>query len=919
MLLQKLPFFVTLYAILATGFYFFIQGFFPFKASLTGFTELHDLPPLFTVNGQQETGILPEPKFDKLVFMVVDALRSDFVFSEASQMKFTQELIRAGKALPYTAIATAPTVTLPRLKALTTGTVPNFLDAVFNIAESDSSSLSNQDSWLAQLKVSRNKKIHFYGDDTWIRLFPGMFARSEGTSSFFVSDTVEVDVNVTRHVGPELESAEWDTLILHYLGLDHIGHSSGPESPLMALKQQEMDEVVKRIYTGIVDMDAKFSTRTLFVLCGDHGMNEMGNHGGSSAGETSAAMAFMSPQLNFQHDEASAVETEPFQFYRRINQVDLVPTLAMLFGVPIPKNSLGKMIPDLFNDASALELLRLLQINAQQVQKILQSVWPSFRIYDALPGVCDGDVQSRLECLYSRATIQHRSSTTLPDQQRALDAYYEFLNVATSSLSSIFSNYDLFSMCAGLGFMAIPIILVVGIQIWGIKFPQISLFKVHFMKLHTESGWPVEKAFLLAMVVAYAATMFASSFVEEEHQFWYFMLNSIWLLQMLKSLFALATSGSTTANMKMLPVLSLCQMALIRVIRFWNQTGQKYAANIDLRYHLTRDYEGVSWALFGATLLTFNILAIREFVLTRYSRTKDPQAGFINSCVRVCILISISVISLTVGLYKLRVNESSEICSTILKEISPFLPDMGPNSLARIAYFLVLLITLVSCVLYRLRPVSLLLNSTRVFYPRMIQITWSLLLILLSRSHNAPLYLLFYLQLSLYRCWRAKYSRNVGLENFWMDGLVLLALGRMAFFALGNSNSLASVDLSNSYVGLESYNMVLVGLLTFLSTCAGPLWWCMAGIFVALDGVRYRMDIGKSQETNRSIKHSSVLVILFSHCAFQLVSSFALSLAVTILRTHLFIWTVFSPRYLYEVMWLAFQFVSATVMLSILD
>ena len=64
----------------------------------------------------------------------------------------------------------------------------------------------------------------FYGDDTWLKMLDEkMFVRSEGTNSLFVWDTVEVDNNVTRHLDKELDSLdEWDVLILHYLGLDHI-------------------------------------------------------------------------------------------------------------------------------------------------------------------------------------------------------------------------------------------------------------------------------------------------------------------------------------------------------------------------------------------------------------------------------------------------------------------------------------------------------------------------------------------------------------------------------------------------------------------------------------------------------------------------------------------------------------------------
>lgn len=76
---------------------------------------------------------------------------------------------------------------MPRVKAITTGSIPGFLDVILNFAESDTtSSLAQQDNWLAQIKAAGGKLV-MYGDDTWIKLFPGMFTRSDGTSSFFVS------------------------------------------------------------------------------------------------------------------------------------------------------------------------------------------------------------------------------------------------------------------------------------------------------------------------------------------------------------------------------------------------------------------------------------------------------------------------------------------------------------------------------------------------------------------------------------------------------------------------------------------------------------------------------------------------------------------------------------------------------------
>lgn len=78
---------------------------------------------------------------------------------------------------------------MPRVKALTTGSVPSFLDLILNFAESDTtSSLGSQDTWLAQI-AAKGGKLVFYGDDTWLKLFPekDFFARADGTSSFFVS------------------------------------------------------------------------------------------------------------------------------------------------------------------------------------------------------------------------------------------------------------------------------------------------------------------------------------------------------------------------------------------------------------------------------------------------------------------------------------------------------------------------------------------------------------------------------------------------------------------------------------------------------------------------------------------------------------------------------------------------------------
>ena len=91
----------------------------------------------------------------------------------------------------------------------------------------------------------------------------------------------------------------------------------------MIPKQHEMDGIVRDIYEALETNEHLQST--LLVVCGDHGMNDAGNHGASSAGETSPALVFLSPKLKklglkFQ---VPAESREDFQYFSMIEQSDL--------------------------------------------------------------------------------------------------------------------------------------------------------------------------------------------------------------------------------------------------------------------------------------------------------------------------------------------------------------------------------------------------------------------------------------------------------------------------------------------------------------------------------------------------------------------------------------------------------------------
>jgi len=80
------------------------------------------------------------PLFSKVILVLVDALRYDFV----QRMPFLREMVAAGTATSKTQpkdvnsvclfkfVADPPTTTMQRLKALMTGTMPTFIDASAN-------------------------------------------------------------------------------------------------------------------------------------------------------------------------------------------------------------------------------------------------------------------------------------------------------------------------------------------------------------------------------------------------------------------------------------------------------------------------------------------------------------------------------------------------------------------------------------------------------------------------------------------------------------------------------------------------------------------------------------------------------------------------------------------------------------------
>ncbi|XP_006893696.1 PREDICTED: GPI ethanolamine phosphate transferase 2-like isoform X2 [Elephantulus edwardii] len=425
-------------AIEVLGVAIFLRGFFPAPVrSASGTEPQAELPaPEPSAGSSSNWTKLPPPLFSKVVLVLIDALRDDFVFGSKGVkfMPYTTYLVEKGASHSFVAEAKPPTVTMPRIKALMTGSLPGFVDVIRNL----NSPVLLEDNVIKQAKAA-GKRMIFYGDETWVKLFPKHFVEYDGTTSFFVSDYTEVDNNVTRHLEKVLKREDWDVLVLHYLGLDHIGHLSGPNSPLIGHKLSEMDGVLMKIHMALLSKERAATLPTLLVLCGDHGMSETGSHGASSLEEVSTPLVLVS--------SAFVRKSGDIRRPRHVQQTDLAATLAIALGLPIPKNSVGRLLFPIVEGKPMREQLRFLHLNTVQLSKLLQENVP---LYEKDPGFEQFKMSEKMHGNWVRLYLEENNSEVLLNLgTKVLRQYLDALQILSLSLSRQVAHYDIYSMAVG--------------------------------------------------------------------------------------------------------------------------------------------------------------------------------------------------------------------------------------------------------------------------------------------------------------------------------------------------------------------------------------------------------------------------------------------------------------------------------------
>ncbi|EAT91161.1 GPI ethanolamine phosphate transferase 3 [Parastagonospora nodorum] len=472
--------FFTLILILhIAGIYLFTSGFLLTRLVLDDKSECA-IPPIDAarayVPGDAQKGCWHPKTFDKAIVIIVDALRYDFTvpleaqleptnlasdpslppvaprhFHNAFPVLYETALKQPNNAFLLPFIADPPTTTLQRLKGLTTGTLPTFIDAGSNFA----GTAIDEDNLVAQLKNASKRIVHL-GDDTWHALFPGYFEPNltHAYDSFNVWDLHTVDNGVTEHIFPLLKAentSKWDVIFGHYLGVDHAGHRYGPDHAAMTAKLNQMDEVFRRMIEELDD-------DTLLVVMGDHGMDTKGDHGGESEDEIEAALWMYSKKGVFGRSSPAYVTPPHSAKVRPVAQIDLVPTLSLLLGMPIPFNNLGKPIEEAFVGKKGSDFENLAIVNRLAAAQIHR-----YQHEYAIARGFDESTRASSLALWAAANEAWNSLGKKSNSEQFQSVYKAFGAYQRETLSicrALWARFDIPRMLTGVSILASTLIVL---------------------------------------------------------------------------------------------------------------------------------------------------------------------------------------------------------------------------------------------------------------------------------------------------------------------------------------------------------------------------------------------------------------------------------------------------------------------------
>jgi ethanolaminephosphotransferase len=731
-----------------------------------------------------------------------------------------------------------------------------------------------------------------------LKLFPNEFdlELSDPTHSFFAQDTVEVDNNVTRHIAEFLDptgvhpkSRSWDALVMHYLGLDHAGHMRGPRSSLMKAKQAEMDRLVYRIVSAISAQDEAMETNTLLVLLSDHGMTESGNHGGASTVEKDAVLALFPPRQVVQMEKKigkkyknfpkKKVPRTAFEDAPRVRQLDLVPTVAVSLGLHIPIENQGALLSSFLTTfMDETKYMKSLNINVEQFRL-------SERNRMLLKDTSPQSNGAKLNEMYT--TVQ----STMASPQQHITAAENYLTLYASlldasSLSSASSSSMFWSMVIGLLLLSLGTASLL-LHLLREATTLLRAHKASSFSFRCVPEQPDEWFVSVAVPILNGLALISSSLIENEHAFWYIVITTWCFLRVIRLVRTTSDHSMPRFWCHLIPCLIV--IVILRGMRsttsiinfarlngldeptFVSSTAVIMVSPIEDQIDMVRV---LACVLLVACVSLWLVCQQTVNLLLKVLSALLVTVGCLAVSVRLCAKSETFDISPIMDQWSILICPTCALLLVFLSlvpERTTFTNYDNDHPLScrgrTSPTSSMVLVSFIQVAMFLHRPERILSLA------EMFVVVVAMRYVLLYDEHG---------------------TRDVYLPNV----LIYVCLGQCCFFSLGNSHTMGTADFAGAYTGATTFGKHNTGFLACIMVFTGPL----VAYFGALASMAGSLSFfTRDEDEDESESSGAAWMVLKILLAYRFSMMTVSSIVTYGFQHHLFVWSVFAPKFVYEV------------------
>ncbi|MBA0551880.1 hypothetical protein Golob_022738 [Gossypium lobatum] len=421
------------------------------------------------------------------------------------------------------------------------------------------------------------------------------------------------------------------------------------------------------------------------------------------------------------------------------------------------------------------------------------------------------------------------------------------------------------------------------------------------------NGWSLDETFILSVILILVSSMTSSSMVEEEHYIWYFLISTFYLLLLRKTAQSLCavrfqSSFFTQNGQSREGYFRMCFVFLLltsgRVLRGWHQGGVNWTSLPDISKWL--EQAGSQYVKSLQLISAFLVISIGLFALFSIE-----SKGKCFQMVRLSFLISGLLVLLHITKYQDYTFSSTNYGATLLVQI--IYAILGVATIGTVVALPWVIPFSTSKICPTDNTISPLFLSIHEKFPLVelrdslyvigwaFVLCWCLLQLLLQQPINTTPILLLLLQIlagTLY------FARSGTHHKEWVEIAAFYYLGMAGHFALGNTNTLATIDVAGAFIGISSHSTLLSGILMFIITYASPMFILLSLVmYISMKNMAHLVIPEKAGPGDH------LMMMLGFSCLVPLVINSILLTAYTVvlllMQNHLFVWSVFSPKYLY--------------------